>query len=85
MPLFWGWLAQEGHLQPAENFLLDMRFRLRGELAAPVKVFYVDVDTRAVQRIGERPWNRGRFAEAAQYLFEPGGAKAIGLDFVFSA
>jgi adenylate cyclase len=38
-----------------------------------------------VQRIGERPWNRGRFAEAAQYLFEQGGAKAVGVDFVFSA
>ena len=85
VPLFWGWLAQEGRLQPAENFLLDWRFRFRGEMAAPLKVFYVDVDTRAVQRIGERPWNRGRFAEAAQYLFEQGGAKAIGLDFVFSA
>jgi adenylate cyclase len=77
-------MAQDGRLQSVENLLLDWRFRTRGELEAPVRVFYVDVDTRAVQRIGERPWNRARFAVAAQYLFEQGGAKAVGFDFVFS-
>lgn len=85
VPLFWGWLAQDGKLQTVENLLLDLRFRFRGEIEAPVRVFYVDVDTRGVQRIGERPWNRARFAEAAQLLFEQGGAKAVGFDFVFSA
>jgi adenylate cyclase len=84
IPLLWGWLAQSGRLQTVENLLLDLRFRFRGEISAPVKVFYVDVDTRAVQRIGERPWNRARFAEAAQLLFEQGHAKAVGFDFVFS-
>jgi len=84
VPLLWGWLAQEGHLQTVENLLLDLRFRFRHEIQSPVRVFYVDVDTRGVQRIGERPWNRARFAEAAQLLFEQGGAKAVGFDFVFS-
>ncbi len=84
VPLLWAWLAQDGRLQSVENLLLDWRFRFRGELDAPVRVFYVDVDTRAVQRIGERPWNRARFAEAAQYLFDQGKAKAVGFDFVFS-
>jgi adenylate cyclase len=84
VPLIWGWLAQTGRLQAVENLLLDLRFRFRGEIQAPVKVFYVDVDTRAVQKIGERPWNRARFAEAAQLLLEQGHAKAVGFDFVFS-
>ena len=84
VPLIWGWLAQEGRLQTVENLLLDLRFRFRGNIEAPVKIFYVDVDTRGVQRIGERPWNRARFAEAAQALFEHGKVKAVGFDFVFS-
>jgi adenylate cyclase len=85
VPLLWAWLDHAGTLQRVENILLDLRFRYRGNITAPVKVFYVDVDTRAVQRIGERPWNRARFAEAAQYLYEYGGAKGVGFDFVFSA
>ncbi|RXK55670.1 CHASE2 domain-containing protein [Oleiharenicola lentus] len=84
VPILWGWLAQEGHLQKAENLLLDQRYRIRGNLAAPVKVYYVDVDTRGIQRIGERPWDRARFAEAAQLLIEKGGAKSVAFDFVFS-
>lgn len=84
VPLLWGWLGSENYLQQVENILLDLRFRFRGNIAAPVKVFYVDVDTRAVQKIGERPWDRARFAEAALDLFEYGGVKAVGFDFVFS-
>ncbi len=84
VPLLWGWLAQEGKLQTVENLTLDWRFRSRGELESPVRIFYVDVDTYGIQRIGERPWNRARFAEAAQSLLEQGGAKAVAFDFVFS-
>jgi adenylate cyclase len=84
VPILWGWLAQEGELQDLENLLLDQRFRYRGNLVAPVNVFYVDLDTRGIQRIGERPWDRARFAEAAQLLIEKGGAKSVGFDFVFS-
>jgi adenylate cyclase len=84
IPLAWAWLAQSGGLKPVENMLLDLRFRLRGALTVPVPVFYVDVDGRAIQRIGERPWNRGSFARAAELVIEKGGAKAVGYDFVFS-
>ncbi|MBL9214341.1 MAG: adenylate/guanylate cyclase domain-containing protein [Opitutaceae bacterium] len=84
VPLLWAWLAQEGKLQTVENMLLDLRFRTRGELAAPVKIHYVNVDTDAIRSIGERPWNRARFAETATLLYEKGGAKAVGYDFVFS-
>ena len=85
VPLFWGWAAEAGYLNKLENLLLGIRFHYRGEITSPVKIQYVDVDTRTIQKIGERPWSRARFAEAAQLLFESGGAKAVGLDFVFSA
>jgi len=84
IPVLWGWLAQAGYLRAAENLLLDLRFRARGNIAAPVKVFYADVDTRATQVIGERPWDRARFAEAALLVIREGHAKAVGFDFVFS-
>lgn len=84
IPLLWGLADQHGKLTVLENFLLSLRYKYRGEITAPVQVHYVDVDTRAIQTIGERPWNRARFAEAAQLLIERGGAKAVGFDFVFS-
>lgn len=84
VPLLWVWMSYDGYLQTFENMLLDMRFRSRGNISAPVNVFYVDLDTRGIQRIGERPWNRARFAEAAQLLLEKGGAKSVAYDFVFS-
>lgn len=84
IPLLWALAGEAGYLQKVENLLLDLRFRYRGEIEAPVKVHYVDVDTRAIQKIGERPWNRSRFAEAAQLVIEQGKAKGVGFDFVFS-
>lgn len=85
LPLIWALLDHHGHLVRLENQLVDLRYKYRGEIAAPVRLIYVDVDTRALQVIGERPWNRATFAEAAQYLMEAGGARALGYDFVFSA
>jgi len=84
LPLLWAWAAQAGWLHRVEDLLLDLRFRLRGELTAPVRVTYVDVDAVAIQTIGERPWNRALFAEAAESLFAEGRVKAVGVDFVFS-
>ena len=84
IPGIWCVLNHFGVLDVLENQTLKLRYRFRGELAAPVKVMYVDVDTRAIQEMGERPWNRGDFALAAKTLLEVGKAKAIGFDFVFS-
>ncbi len=84
VPLFWAFLSQLGGIDRIENLLLDLRFYLRGEIEAPVKLMYVDVDTRAMQALGERPWNREKFGLAAQALIEKGGARAVGFDFVFS-
>jgi adenylate cyclase len=85
IPVLWCFLSYAGHLVFLENKLTDLRYRFRGEIAAPVKVFYVDVDTRALQLLGERPWNREYFGKAAEVLLETGGAKGVGFDFVFSA
>jgi adenylate cyclase len=85
LPALWALLGHLGGLDRLENQFLDLRFRLRGEIEAPVKLVYVDVDTRAMQALGERPWNREKFGVAAQALIERGGARAVGFDFVFSA
>jgi adenylate cyclase len=85
IPVLWALLGQWGLLDRLENQLLDLRFRLRGEIDAPVKLIYVDVDTRALQELGERPWSREMFGLAAAALIERGGARAVGFDFVFSS
>jgi adenylate cyclase len=84
IPLLWALLSQYGFLHRLENQLLDLRFQARGEIESPVKLIYVDVDTRAVQQLGERPWSREKFGVAARALIENGGARAVGFDFVFS-
>ncbi len=85
IPLLWCFLSYTGQLVFLENKLTDLRYRFRGEISAPVKVVYVDVDTRALQLLGERPWNREYFGHAAEALLDVGGAKGVGFDFVFSA
>jgi adenylate cyclase len=84
VPLVWCLLSQQGHLHFLENRLLDLRFRHRGELPAPVKLVYVDVDTAAIELIGERPFNRAIYANVAEALLTAGGAKVVAFDFVLS-
>jgi len=85
IPAFWCVASHYGWLLSLENQLTNLRYLFRGDLPAPLKVMYVDVDTRAIQAIGERPWDRGKFAAAAQALLDEGGAQAVGFDIVFSA
>ncbi len=85
IPVLWGLAGHFGYLQFFENRLLDLRFRARGEIEAPAKLIYVDVDTQAIELIGEKPWDRAHFAEMMDALLTHGGAKAIGVDIVFSA
>ncbi len=84
VPLLWATADHYGLLTRLEHILLDLRYLYRGPIDAPVRVHYVNVDSRAIQAIGERPWDRGRFAAVAQALYEHGGARAVGFDFVFS-
>jgi adenylate cyclase len=78
-------LGPDGFLAPFENHAIDARFNVRGLIDAPVKVCYVDVDTESINRLGNFPWNREYFAITLDALFEHGGVKAVGMDFVFSA
>ena len=78
-------LGPDGFLAPFENHAIDARFNVRGSMDAPVKVCYVDVDTESINRLGNFPWNREYFAITLDALFEHGGVKAAGMDFVFSA
>jgi adenylate cyclase len=84
IPLLWCAMAHYGFLEFAENKMADLRFRYRGPISAPIKVIYVDVDSIALQEIGNMPWSREYFATVAKTLIERGGVKAIGMDFVFS-
>jgi adenylate cyclase len=67
-----------------ENKFIDWRFRARGELDAPVKIVYVDIDTKSLADLGNMPWDRGYYVEVCEALLKSGGAKAIGVDLVFS-
>jgi adenylate cyclase len=86
IPVVWCLLAHYGKLEFLESKVLDLRFHFRGPIPAPVKVVYVDVDSFSLgeNEIGGWPWSRGFFATMAKTLMEKGGAKAVGMDFVFS-
>ena len=77
-------LGPDGALALLENYTIDARLKFRGPIEAPVKLTYVDVDSESIRRLGNFPWNREFFARALDALFEQGGIKAAGLDFVFS-
>jgi adenylate cyclase len=84
IPLAWCVVWHMGLLGFLEDHVTDWRFRYRGPIDAPIKVVYVDVDSIALQEIGNMPWSRVYFATVAKTLISNGGVKAIGMDFVFS-
>ena len=84
IPVAWCLLSHFHLLDFFEWRTLDWRFRARGEIPAQVKVVYVDVDSQSLSEIGGFPWSRMYFARVAGALIEAGGARAVGMDFVFS-
>ena len=91
IPILWCFLERgtepglpDGKLSFLENKLLDWRFQFRGPVNSPIKVAYVDVDSTSLDEIGGWPWSRTHFAVVAKALIEEGGAKAVGMDYVFS-
>ena len=84
IPLAWCLCAQLGWLTFFENKFLDWRFHFRGEIDAPIKVVYVDIDSQSISEIGGFPWSRMYFARVAAALIKHAGAKAVGIDIVFS-
>ena len=77
-------LGPDGATAFLEQKTIDARFDFRGPIPAPVKVCYVDVDTYAISKLGNFPWNREYFALALTALFDHGQIRAAGMDFVFS-
>jgi len=77
-------LGRDGFLSFAERPTIDLRYRVRGEIPSPLHLVYVDVDTESLEAIGNFPWSRARFAEAADALFRFGQIRAIGFDLIFN-
>lgn len=67
-----------------ENKTITARLQARGEITAPIKLCYVDIDSKAIEHFGNFPWNRQLHAFALDALFTQGHAKAVGFDLVFS-
>jgi adenylate cyclase len=84
LSLFWLLLSQWGVLRPLEDLSVDARYRVRGAMESPVRVVYVDIDSPAMGYFGNFPWTQRIFARVCAALLREGGAKAIGIDVVFS-
>ena len=82
--LVWLLFDQLNALRPLRNLEEDLRFRLRGPIEAPVNLVYVDIDTKSINQLGSFPWDRAIFARVCELLLTRGGAKAVGIDVVFS-
>jgi adenylate cyclase len=85
LSLFWLLMEQWGVLRSLENLTVDARYHARGEVSAPVRVVYVDIDSPAMEMFGNFPWTQAIFARVCSGLIKEGGVKAIGIDVVFSA
>ncbi|MFM8983515.1 MAG: CHASE2 domain-containing protein, partial [Spartobacteria bacterium] len=77
-------LGPDGALAFLENYTIDARLNYRGPIKAEVDLTYVDIDSDSIRKLGNFPWNREFFALALDALFQQGGVKAAGMDFVFS-
>jgi len=84
IPALWCVAAHYGWLDFLEYKTIDWRFHARGEIDAPVKIVYVDIDSQSLSEIGGFPWSRGYFAPVCAALLEQGKARAVGIDVVFS-
>lgn len=73
----------DGALGLLEEKTIEARLNARGELPSPVRLIYVNVDSKSLAAIGNFPWNRSVFAEALDALFLRGKIRAAGMDFVF--
>jgi adenylate cyclase len=84
IPALWCVFDHYNALTFLENKSLDWRFQYRGEIDAPVKVVYVNINSLSIASIGGFPWSRSFFSRVSSALINEGGAKAVGFDFVFS-
>jgi Adenylate cyclase, family 3 (some proteins contain HAMP domain) len=84
IPALWCLVHFLGWLDFLEERAIDWRFLFRGEIDAPVKIVYVDIDSRSITDIGNQPWDRAYYAEVSDALLKAGKARAVGIDILFS-
>ena len=72
-----------GYFSDLENFLLDVRFRLRGETPASSRIVLISITDKCLQEIGPWPWPRARHAELLDILREA-KASTVAFDLIFS-
>lgn len=61
----------------------DFKFRARGTQAPKSKIVIVSIDSESIEAVGRWPWHRDYMAYLIDRTFQS-GAKAVGLDIVFS-
>lgn len=84
VPILFSLLAFFKILTPLENMAMDWRFQVRGPLASPIPVAYVNRDQKATEIYGADPFPRQLYAETAEAILTLGRAKAVFFDFVLS-
>lgn len=84
IPFCWWLLGHFGALEFAENTSIAWRYHYRGEISAPVKIVYVDIDSRSIEELGNFPWNHELYAKTCAALVGAGQARAVGIDVVMS-
>jgi len=82
--LAWCGVNYFGLLDFVEKQTIDWRFRYRGELPGQVKLFYLDVDAKSIADVGNLAWDRAYYVDVSEAVLKSGGARAIGIDYVFS-
>src|SRR4051794_29699105 len=70
-------------IQLIEARATDLKFRVRGPVPTHPSVVVVAVDEKSAQKYGLWPWPRHRMAKAIDHMVDA-GAKAIGLDMIFT-
>jgi len=82
--LAWCGINYCGLLDFIEEQTIDWRFQRRGELPGQAKIFYLDVDAKSIADMGNLAWDRAYYADVCEAVWKTGGARAIGIDYVFS-
>lgn len=75
---------QPEFMEQLELKTLDQRFKVRGAIAPDERVVILAVDDDSLTSIGRWPWPRDRISSLIERVLGEYGAKAIGMDIVFS-
>lgn len=95
VPVFWQVASKYSWMRVLENWTMDLRFLLRGDIEAELKnssndgkkqtlkLVYVNVDEQSVALMGEEPVPLKYYAETIRALIEYGKPKVIASDIQF--